>query len=232
MKLSDFNGLFKKSFLKVVEINNPYEDYFTVKMSYPKEMTWIPGEHGIFSIPGANIEGKKWRGFSIASSPQEGFMLLGTRTGDTISSFKKEFLGLKKGDQIKIRGPFGWFKLQKKEKPVVFIAGGVGITPIRSVLTSMSDKEIKAHVIYSSKDFYLFEKDIKQIVNANKNIMLYKISGKKETTEKITAIMDEYNNNAYYYISGSIDFIKSNKNNLVSSGIKSSNIITDPFFGY
>jgi ferredoxin-NADP reductase len=232
MRLSDFKGLFKTAVLEVMEIDNPHTDYYTVKMSYPERMTWAAGEHGIFTIPTAKIKGSKWRAFSVASSPEEGFLLIGMRTGDKVSSFKDVLLHLKKGDKIKIRGPFGWFKLQKQEKPLVLIAGGVGITPIRALLANIKDKDITAQVIYSSNNYYLFDNEIENIVNSNENISLHKTSNREETTEKINNSVIEYNNDAYYYVSGSVSFITSIKRNLKNSGIKSKNIISDPFIGY
>ncbi len=232
MKLSDFKGLFKKAFLEVIEVNNPYQDYYTVKMRYPEKLTWIPGEHGLFSLPDHKINGKKWRAFSVASSPDEGYMLIGTRTGKEISSFKNVLINLKQGERVKIQGPFGWFKLFNNNKPVVLIAGGIGITPIRSLLTVLQNKKIKTEIIYSSRDYYLFENEIDNIVTNNDKINQHKSKDRIETLNSIKSAVNLLNNEATYYISGSMGFIKSIKTELKSNGIKNNNIINDPFLGY
>lgn len=230
MKISDFKGIFKKDKYKVLSVDNPYEDYYVVKLEAHKE--WIPGEHGIFRIPDRNIEGKKWRAFSIASVPSEGYMMIGTRTGKQISSFKKALISLKQGDEISISGPFGWFKLQDKTSPLVLIASGVGITPIRALLKELEETMRSVTVIYASKDYHLFGDDIKGITDKNNNIKLIKTESRDMTQSDIEKLAKQYGNKAYYYISGAMPVIKSIKKNIKSLGVKGKRIINDPFLGY
>ncbi|QWB95954.1 hypothetical protein KHQ89_00310 [Mycoplasmatota bacterium] len=60
-----------------------------MRLKAHQNITWKPREHAIFTLPNHKIEDKKYRAFSIASTPVEGFVLLGFRTGKKISSFKK-----------------------------------------------------------------------------------------------------------------------------------------------
>lgn len=92
MKLSDFKGLFNKSILKVKKINNPYKDYYEIYLTPGVNTSWKPGDHGIFRLPNNKVEGKKWRAFSVASIPEENIIILGTRTGNKVSSFKQELI--------------------------------------------------------------------------------------------------------------------------------------------
>ena len=57
------------------------------------------------------------------------------------------------GDYLLVYGPFGRFILGKEEKPLVFIAGGIGITPLLSLLLSVhnSTYNYRLHLFYSSK---------------------------------------------------------------------------------
>jgi len=125
MKLSDFKGLFKKSVLTVISVKNPHGDYYEVALEPKASTRWNPGEHGIFKLPDNQVEGKKWRAFSIASIPEEGLVLIGTRIGSEISSFKKELISMKKGDKVAMTGPFGWFKMQDASTPIVMVAGAI-----------------------------------------------------------------------------------------------------------
>jgi ferredoxin-NADP reductase len=71
--------------------------------------------------------------FSIASPPFEPQLMFATRLTD--SAFKRALAALPLGSAIEIEGPFGSFTLHDEvEKPTVFLAGGVGITPFRSML--------------------------------------------------------------------------------------------------
>ena len=53
---------------------------------------------------------------------------------------------LKKGDEVKLTGPFGLFKL-KKAKEYLFIAGGSGIAPIISMMRSLKNNFPPKYVI-------------------------------------------------------------------------------------
>jgi ferredoxin-NADP reductase len=73
------------------------------------------------------------RTFSIASAPDEGLLLVVTRMRDT--AFKRVLGTMPIGSQVTIEGPFG--NLVLHNDPVragVFLAGGIGITPFRSIL--------------------------------------------------------------------------------------------------
>ena len=85
--------------------------------------------------PEAAVEGNL-RTFSLASAPLEEDLLVATRMPDT--AFKRV---LKQERKIKLGGPFGAFTLYSDStRPAVFLAGGIGITPFRSmILQTASD---------------------------------------------------------------------------------------------
>jgi ferredoxin-NADP reductase len=73
------------------------------------------------------------RAFSIASAPQEDTLMVATRMRDT--AFKRTLKGLPLGSTVKIEGPFGNLTLQNNAaKTAVLLAGGIGITPFRSIV--------------------------------------------------------------------------------------------------
>lgn len=233
MKLSDFKGLFKKATLTIESVENPYGDYYEVKMKAEPGLSWTPGEHGIFKLPGRKIDGKKWRAFSVASVPEEGVMTIGTRSGKEISSFKKEMISMKKGDKVAVTGPFGWFKVQDSMSPIVMIAGGVGITPIRALLKQLEkDSTRSIELVYASSDYYLFDEEIEAIAAGNEQITLQKTSENQETGSAVSALATQHKGNAYYYISGSQPFIGAIKKQITAKGVKGNRIISDPFMGY
>jgi ferredoxin-NADP reductase len=233
MKLLDFKGIFKKSMLTIESVRNVYGDYYEIKLKPEAGVLWNPGEHGIFKLPNNKVEGKKWRGFSVASVPEEGVMIIGTRTGKEISSFKNELISMKKGDEVAITGPFGWFKIRDSITPIVMVAGGVGITPIRALLKQLEhDLSRPVDLIYASSDYYLFEDEIQVIVTSNEKMTLQKTAGSRETSAAIADLITKYKNNAFYYISGSQPFIGAIKKQIIAEDVKKSRIINDPFLGY
>lgn len=82
--------------------------------------------------PESDSEGNT-RAFSIASAPQEDTLMVATRMRDT--AFKRTLKGLPLGSTVKIEGPFGNLTLQNNAaKTAVLLAGGIGITPFRSIV--------------------------------------------------------------------------------------------------
>ena len=71
--------------------------------------------------------------FSIASAPAEDEIVIATRMRD--SAYKRALAALEPGARVAIAGPFGELKLPKDAaRPLLFVAGGIGITPFRSML--------------------------------------------------------------------------------------------------
>jgi ferredoxin-NADP reductase len=86
------------------------------------------------------------RAFSIASAPAESELTVATRIRD--SAFKRVLKGAGAGLAVKFDGPTGSLTLHKNaSKPAVFLAGGIGITPFRSMAVQAA-KEKLPHEIY------------------------------------------------------------------------------------
>ena len=81
------------------------------------------------------------RHFTISSSPTEDFIMFSTRIRD--SPYKKRLSTLEEGAKVKVRGPEGQFVLhQDYSKPAVFLSGGIGVTPFRSMIKYATDKQL------------------------------------------------------------------------------------------
>ena len=94
------------------------------------------------------------RYFTIASSPTEKELHLGIKTYEPSSTFKKALLALKPGDTMSVGELSGDFTLPRDpHKKLAFIAGGIGITPFRSMVQYMIDENQKrdAVLLYSTK---------------------------------------------------------------------------------
>lgn len=233
MKLSDFKGLFKKSITTIEKIENPFEDYYTIQLKPSNGFQWSPGEHAIFKLPESKIDGKKWRAFSIASITEEGFILIGIRTGENISSFKKALISSSIGTKVKMTGPFGWFKLQDNISPIVMVAGGVGITPIRGLAKKLENNTSRdITILYASNGNYLFGDELEKIADKNSKIKLIKTTNAGMTTEELNKLAALYGQKAWYYLSGSQNFIKGMKDIITNTGITEKRVINDPFIGY
>ncbi len=232
MKVRYFKGLFKTHSMRFISMEKVSGDYILVKMQAPYPIEWEAGQHGAFTFPGKKFKGRSYRAFSFANAPTEETFLIGTRTGTAASGFKQTLMGMQEGETIKVRGPFGWFVVQDDTSPIVMLATGVGITPMRSLLYALKDETSRPiHLIHSAKDFYLFGDELKQLEQKNPEIKLTFVSDREEFKEALTAVAFTYGASAYYYVSGSFEAIQSNRALLKELKVKGKKIIYDPFFG-
>ena len=144
--------------------------------------------------------------------------------------FKKKMLELDTGDSMTFDGPMGSFVLND-EMDCVFIAGGIGITPIRGILAQLVDKHgsKKVELIYSEpREIYPFKKEFDKMTFVKK----YYKSNIENTKETIDKVSFKCLNKAIYYIAGSPGFVGGVKEQLLNNGVKNNNIIFDRFNGY
>ncbi len=78
------------------------------------------------------------RSFSLANAPTEPFILLTTRIRNT-SVFKQRLAAMKPGDTLSAKGPLGRFILHDDDRPALLLAGGIGVTPFRSMIKATLD---------------------------------------------------------------------------------------------
>ena len=123
------------------------------------------------------------RHFTISSSPTENFIMFSTRIRD--SPYKKRLSTLEKGTKVKVRGPEGQFVLhQDYTKPAVFLSGGIGVTPFRSMIKYATDMQLPVKIIMfdsnRNRNNILFKKEFDEWASINKNLkIIYTISEKR-----------------------------------------------------
>lgn len=85
------------------------------------------------------------RPFTLSSSPtEEDFISITSKM--TGSPFKERLLSFEEGEEAEVRGPMGWFTLDPN-RPAVMIAGGIGITPFRSMLRDAADRGLNPTIV-------------------------------------------------------------------------------------
>src|SRR4026208_911836 len=110
-------------------------------------LNYTAGQFAFFDIGGVYNDPKgPIRHFTISSSPTENFIMFSTRIRD--SPYKKRLSILKDGTKVKVRGPEGQFVLHVDySKPAVFLSGGIGVTPFRSMIKYASDKRLPVRIV-------------------------------------------------------------------------------------
>jgi ferredoxin-NADP reductase len=122
-----------------------------------EEVDWTPGEYFWVELLDPPYEDEKGprRHITVVTSPTEGGALgLATRLRD--SAFKKSLVEMPEGSAVDVEQPKGNFLLpEDTSKDYVFVAGGIGITPFRSMLRYIADKgldDYKITLVYSNRD--------------------------------------------------------------------------------
>jgi ferredoxin-NADP reductase len=106
--------------------------------------------------------------------------MLSTRIRD--SPYKKRLSTLEEGARVKLRGPEGQFVLHEDySKPAVFLSGGIGVTPFRSMIKYATDKQLPLQIVMfdsnRNRDNILFKKEFDEWTSKNKNLkIIYTIS--------------------------------------------------------
>jgi ferredoxin-NADP reductase len=94
------------------------------------------------ALPGVNDPWGALRTFSLASSPTEpGHVTITCKISDT--PYKQALARLAPGDEATLFGPIGRFLLDA-ERPSVFLAGGIGVTPFRGMIRYAHDRKLVA----------------------------------------------------------------------------------------
>jgi glycine betaine catabolism B len=185
---------------------------------------------------------KRW--FTLSSSPHEELLTITTRIGKAAHTpFKRALETILPGNEVDISEPLGDFVLPKlHQTPLVFIAGGIGITPFHSILSWMIDaKETRdIHLIYAVKteDDIIFQ-DTFDAANQHATIVVENPSAAwggqrgQLTAEMILDLEDGARPaDTLYYLSGPEPFVQALEKDLLEAGVSNQHIVVDEFQGY
>lgn len=128
---------------KLIRREEIAEDTMAFHFEKPAGWTFKAGQFVDITVnnpPETDAEGNT-RGFSVASAPSEATIMLATRMRNT--ACKRVLKTLALGTECKIEGPFGDLKLHNNaSKAAVFVSGGIGITPVRSILVEAAAQKL------------------------------------------------------------------------------------------
>ncbi|MGL5381644.1 FAD-binding oxidoreductase [Clostridium sp.] len=230
---------------KVQECEDIISFYFKSKDG-KKLVKHLAGQFLPFKIKTDNAEYKDaLRTYSLSIVPNEHIYRISVKRvpGGLISNYLHDNLNI--GDEIEALIPTGLFTLNKSntEKPLVLIAGGIGITPLLSMLYDSSDKFREVYFIQATQNSNLhpFKSDIESISEKEnvKKIVFYDrpleedtINNKYDFTGYITQdwIKENLPLNSEFYFCGPPPFMKGINKSLKSLGVSSENIHFE-FFG-
>lgn len=172
--------------------------------------------------------------FTLSSTPSDKFLSFTVKSsGDFTSTLDN----LKIGELATIEGPFGAFSNQGMAGPFVFIAGGIGITPIMSMLRS--NHLDKTTLIYANQylNEAVFREELEKIKKSTKSFhLIYVLSKEKKNGTHHGRISQEIIKKevtdipvAKYFLCGPPEMIKATVKILKQFNVPSSQIFSEVF---
>jgi len=223
--------------VELLEKYHETEDIISFIFKPLESLKWKAGQFVYYKIPHDKPDNRGIiRHFTIASAPHEKHIRLTTRFfPEGGSSFKKALNSLGIGSQVDTFEIEGSFTVDDYKTKYVFIAGGIGITPFRSIILDLSNKgKIKDIILfYGSRDENIvFENDFNGIALKNPRIKIHNVISPDRIDidilrKKVPDLLDRK-----CYISGPMVMIKSVEVFLIELGISPEMIKTDYFSGY
>jgi len=225
------------------------EDTVAFNLTKPSGFEFKPGQSvDLTLIKPAETDGKgNTRAFSLASAPYEKDLMITTRMGNT--AFKRIFNALPLDTPIGMEGPFGSMTLHNKtDRPGVFIAGGIGITPFRSIVlqAAYEKRHQQLFLFYSNRrpEDAAFLDELREVEKENPD---YRLIGVMTEMEKSSLqwdgekghiskeMMNRYVSDmkqALFYVAGPPDMVSSIRKTLNGAGIDDDDIRSEEFSGY
>ncbi len=205
----------------------------------PQEpMSWIAGQFLVYFLPHENedIRGRQ-RYFTISSAPFENHVMLTTRIfQENPSTFKQALIKLEQGDLVDVKGPDGDFVLNDPNKYYVFIAGGIGITPFRSIINQLNheQKPLNIELLYANKtDDFVFKEELENLSSRNSNFHIRYVVSPEHIDQKYIEQNVENYKEKIFYVSGPEPMVEAFDKMLKQDmKLKEENVKTDYFPGY
>jgi ferredoxin-NADP reductase len=212
--------------LKYLGKRHEYGDVYTFIFAPLEPVPFLAGQYAHVRVPGVK-EGKAVREFSFASAPSDAeiWFTVHVRQG---SPYKTRLQELLPGDTVtlfKIKGDFTYSESEKRE--VVCIAGGIGITPFRSIVREREALgfALPAVLIHVASDGYLFQEELQTMPMEQHRIT------RSEADATLGDVVSR-KPDALYYVAGSPYFTVMTEALLEKLGIPAEHIKRDDFDGY
>jgi ferredoxin-NADP reductase len=217
----------------------------TLKNDNSDLFTFQPGQYAAISFSRKHRPTAA-RCFSIVSSPtQQGRLQFSMRTKGRFTSALRD---INVGDEVKVRGPFGGFVFDaERDRDVVLVAGGIGITPFMSMVRFASTVNSRSNItlIYScpSQDDIPFKQELINLQLQNPLLKVVFVIGKGPTNELLgqtvkegrinDQILNEVTQGRYdiktFFICGPPGFMNTTMRILHENKVDKNNIMSEAF---
>ncbi len=148
-------------------------DTSSFRFPRPVGFDFKPGQFMIVTI---RSDGKELvHPFSISSSPTDGDFIEFTKKL-TANEYSMRLRAMKSGDWTRVDGPYGSFTCECEYGRILFLAGGIGITPFYSIIKYCTDKGLPTSLVLiygcRSENEVAFKKELEDLQVKNPNFRL------------------------------------------------------------
>ncbi len=241
---------------KLVSRSEIAEETMAFRFGRPPQWSFKAGQFVDITLlhpPETDAEGNV-RGFSIASAPHEETIMVATRMRNT--ACKRVLASMPLQTEVQIEGPFGDLVLHNNsQKPAILLAGGIGITPFRSIVLRAAHERLPHRIVLfhsnNRPEDAPFLEELAEIEKQNPNYNYVPtmtameqshsewagetgIIGPAMLSKHLKALKasDPSTTNAIYYVAGPPGMVAAMRTMLVDWGVDEDNIRTEEFAGY
>ena len=212
----------------------------------PEGFRFKAGQYVILTLidpPETDAKGST-RSFSLSSAPEETDLTITTRIRGT--ALKRSLATMALGTKVALEGPFGDLVLASElNRPAVFLAGGIGVTPFRSIAVSAAHAKLPHRLLlfYSNhrpQDApFLDELRALQQTNPNYRFVATMTNGngswQGESGRISNAMIRRYVSDLIgpiYYLAGPPAMVLGLQDTLTAAGVHADDIRAEEFYGY
>jgi glycine betaine catabolism B len=146
-------------------------DTYSFRFSRPAEFSYKPGQYIMVTIKSDDKE--LVHPFSLSSSPTEQEFIEFTKKL-TNSDYSARLKSMKPSDWARIDGPYGKFTCECEYEKILFLAGGIGITPFFSIIKYCRDSKLGTSIVLfygaRNQNEIAFKKELDEMQGENPNL--------------------------------------------------------------
>lgn len=224
-------------------IEHNADHIYTLWLQPASKQSYLAGQYIEMYLPHTNPDDrgeKRW--FTLSSSPTEELLAITTKhAGDPVSSFKQHLFALKPGNSLTLSEPMGDFVLPKDTSiPLVFVVGGIGVTPVRSMVKWLLDNHQQRDItlIYGVKNSSeIAFTEVFETYGLTPEVIVSEPDDGWQgptghiTTEHILEVSDN-DPRTLIYVSGPEPLTEKLEANLKAAGVSPDRLVLDFFPGY
>ena len=212
-----------------------------------EDVAFKPGQYFFVTLPDVGHQDERGlrRHITVVTSPNEkGVLGFATRMRD--SAFKRSLREVPPGTEVEVEPPKGDFVLpEETSRPLVFVAGGIGITVFRSMLRYIREEGLPHRVtlIYSNRDqeSTAFLDELRELEQENPNFRLvltmtqdpsWDGESRKIDTQFFRDYLEDDLNEYTFLVAGPPGMVEAMQEALADTGVKEENVVAQRYSGY